>query len=412
MIKSETDERSFFSRRNVLEYERYLTFPRALLQVMNLFTIFALFLTLASAYPFVLFPAVLAVLARTGRSPSTKHAPELPRSVSVIIAARDEVGHVRSRVENLRSVTPPGVDIEIIIGSDGSADDTVKVARSLGADVVVHDFSSSRGRALVHNDCVAGASGEILVFTDADTVFGEHFFEAILTPFADPQVGVAVGELSWLNLDTGAATSGRGLYWSFELLLRRLMSDSGTLTKGTGACMAVRRSLWVDLLGHEDVDVMTPVEVVCAGKRVVHVPEAIAADVAPATASGVFRSNRRMTRKTTLGLTRGVRRLVKHRRWKHAWAVVSHKILRFTSLGTLVAAFLVGLLGGQLGLLLSALIGAVLLVGGVGALLVISNRRIPLLSAVGTWTLATAGMTVGVVDALRGDTASTYSKVA
>lgn len=379
---------------------------------MNPFTILAYLLALLAAYPFAVFPIVLWALARIRRSPEPTGNVGVPKSVSVVVAARNEAEHVAARVANVRATTPSDVRAEIVIGSDGSTDDTVSIAQGLGADVIVHDFETSRGRALVHNDCVAEATGEILIFTDADTVFGDGFFDAILAPFADPDIGITVGELGWLNLDSGAATSGRGLYWKFELLLRRLMSESRILTKGTGACMAVRRSLWVDLLGHEDVDVMTPVEVVCAGYRLEHVPHAIASDVAPATAGGVFRSNRRMTRKTTLGLFRGIRRLARSGRWAHVWAVLSHKLLRFSSLGALVAAFLVGLFGGPLGWLLSGAIAVVLIIGGVGAALVVAGRRVPVVSAAGTWTLATAGMTAGVFDALRGDTVSTYNKVA
>jgi glycosyltransferase involved in cell wall biosynthesis len=58
---------------------------------------------------------------------------------------------------------------EIIVVDDGSSDDTAAVARALRATVITHPYSKGNGAAIKSGARVA--SGEILVFMDAD---GQH----------------------------------------------------------------------------------------------------------------------------------------------------------------------------------------------------------------------------------------------
>jgi glycosyltransferase involved in cell wall biosynthesis len=116
-------------------------------------------------------------------------------SISVIIPAFDEERYLPATlraVENsallLRS--RDGVNAEVIVVDNNSADATATVARSLGARVVAE---SEHNIARVRNRGAAVAQGKVLVFLDADTHMPKELLQRIHQAFAAPGcVGGAV----------------------------------------------------------------------------------------------------------------------------------------------------------------------------------------------------------------------------
>jgi glucosyl-3-phosphoglycerate synthase len=109
------------------------------------------------------------------------------RSVSVCIPARDEAATVgaivSSIVESLtaRGGGPPLVD-EVIVADDGSADETTAVAANAGARVVRREGRTG-GKGQAMRSALRAASGDLIVFVDADvTNFGPHFVAGLLGP--------------------------------------------------------------------------------------------------------------------------------------------------------------------------------------------------------------------------------------
>lgn len=86
--------------------------------------------------------------------------------VSIILPAKNEAGGLRKTLPALRSLYP---DAEIIVVDDGSTDETAAIASGLGARVVSHPYSKGNGAAIKSG--ARAATGEILVFMDAD---GQH----------------------------------------------------------------------------------------------------------------------------------------------------------------------------------------------------------------------------------------------
>lgn len=86
--------------------------------------------------------------------------------ISVIIPAKNEAQSIGGVVRKVREQFPQA---EIIVVSDGSADDTDAQAAAAGASVVRHPYSKGNGAAVKSG--ARAARGEILVFLDAD---GQH----------------------------------------------------------------------------------------------------------------------------------------------------------------------------------------------------------------------------------------------
>ena len=328
------------------------------------------------------YPLTVWVLTRTRRSPdlvSRIAESDLPK-VSVLVAAHNEQEVIEGKLQNTLEQSYPSDRIEVIVASDGSTDRTLAIARQFDDPRVrVLEFTENRGRALVHNDVVEAARGEILVFTDADTELDAGFLRNCASRFADPGVGCVVGTLNYRARGSTIA-SYQGLYWRYELGIRALEGQLGILATGTGACMALRKPLFRRLAGREDVDFTSPLDVVLQGFRVVHASDALAYDSPPASASSELRARIRMTSRNFIGTLHkwGLVNWFKHP--AVSFGLLSHKVLRWLIPYFMLAALIANAWVVWKGTLYQIALGAQLmfyLAALLGWLAELSGRRIP-----------------------------------
>jgi len=78
----------------------------------------------------------------------------------------------------------------LIVVDDASADETANVANAAGATVL---RAEGRGPAAARNLGAQHASGEVLVFLDADTAPEPGWLDALLAPFSDPSIVAVKG---------------------------------------------------------------------------------------------------------------------------------------------------------------------------------------------------------------------------
>jgi cellulose synthase/poly-beta-1,6-N-acetylglucosamine synthase-like glycosyltransferase len=299
-----------------------------------------------------------------------RRAPIEP-TVSIIVIAHNEADRIAPRIENLLALDYPRDRLEIVIGSDGSTDDTVQRARRYGdRGVIVRAFREHRGKPAIVNALVPIVRGEIVIFADARQRFDAGTVRALVANFADAQVGAASGELL-LTAEGGTAAAGHGtaFYWRYEKFIRSTEGRVDSTIGATGAIYAIRRELFETI--PEDTlldDVLIPLRIVRRGYRVVFEPEARAHDTASATARQEFVRKTRTIAGTFQLLSREAWLLnpVSNRLW---FETVSHKVLRL-ALPMLHAAFLVStaaladaglyglMLAGQVMFYAAALIGA------------------------------------------------------
>ncbi|MBI2830660.1 MAG: glycosyltransferase family 2 protein [Chloroflexi bacterium] len=114
--------------------------------------------------------------------------------VSVIIPAKDEahsIGALLSRVRETLSSTLH----EIIVVDDGSTDKTREIARSKGASLVVsHPKNLGKGAAMKTG--VRRASGDIIVFLDADGAHDAEDIPAVIRPIQEGKADFVIGSRS------------------------------------------------------------------------------------------------------------------------------------------------------------------------------------------------------------------------
>jgi cellulose synthase/poly-beta-1,6-N-acetylglucosamine synthase-like glycosyltransferase len=233
-------------------------------------------------YLFAGYP-ILARVKAALRSRPTRRLPIEP-TVTVVVAAHNEGDRIAARIANLLALDYPADRLEVLIGSDGSTDDTARRACDLADPrVQVMAFDTRRGKPAVINDLVRAAGGDIIVFADARQTFDAGAVRALAANFGDPQVGGVSGELVIAaNRHCVAVGRGAAFYWRYEKLIKATESRGGSLVGATGAIYAIRRSLFEPL--PEDTildDVWIPMRIVRRGYRVVFEPRAKAHDNAP-----------------------------------------------------------------------------------------------------------------------------------
>lgn len=225
------------------------------------------------AYTYVGYPLWLKLLAMA-RSRPVRRASVAP-SVSIVIAAHNEASRLPAKLENLERLTYPS-PFQVVLVSDGSTDETNNILSAAPGFVHPILLPEALGKAMALNAGVRAATGEILVFFDARQVVAEDVLTELVSYFADEKVGAVSGEL---HLEDATGAPKVGIYWRMEKLIRRLESDSGSVAGVTGAIFAMRRDLFVELPeGTILDDLLTPMNIVRAGKRVVFCSTAIARD--------------------------------------------------------------------------------------------------------------------------------------
>lgn len=286
-------------------------------------------------YSYIGYPLVLAVLARPERGPAEKT--EQKPAVSLVVSVYNEEKGIVEKLRNLEEITADGSVLEILIGSDGSTDGTVALLReSRLKGLRVFEFSDRRGKARILNDLLEKARGDVIVFSDANSLFRPDTLRNLLKPFADPRVGAVSGELVLIS----PGNIGESLYWQYETLVKRLESRAGTLVGATGGVYAARRALIRPLPVDHAIadDFMIPLRIVGQGYRVTYAPDAVATEIAEETVRREFRRKVRIGAQNFNAL-RYVSGMLNPAKGFPSFALWSHKVIRW-----LVPVFLAGFL--------------------------------------------------------------------
>jgi cellulose synthase/poly-beta-1,6-N-acetylglucosamine synthase-like glycosyltransferase len=283
----------------------------------------------------------------------------------MIIAAHNEAASIGAKLDNILSLDYPHDRLEIVVGSDGSTDDTAERARDYvdqtDVRITVRAFREHRGKPAVLNAIVPSLTSDIVVFADARQQFTADTLRALAANFADPQVGGASGELM-LKTTAATAAAGRGtaFYWRYEKFIRSTEGQADSTVGATGAIYAIRRELFEPIPDDTILDdVLIPLKIIRKGYRVVFEPGARAYDEVSATAKQEFVRKSRTTAGTFQLFSRELWLLnpMRNRLW---FETVSHKALRLALPG-LHAALLVSNMGLTTGWLYPAMLAGQLL---------------------------------------------------
>jgi len=288
-------------------------------------------------YTYAGYPLLLALVSAL--RPRKICRGEIETTVTVIITAYNEERDLAAKLANTLALEYPRDLLEIIVASDCSTDRTDEIARSFaGRGVQLYRQSQRLGKTAAQNSAVKQAHGEIILFSDATSLYQPDAVRAIMPSFADATVGCVAGRLEYVD-DSGSRV-GRGArsYWNYETFLKRHESRVGSLIGASGCLYAVRRSAYVPLYHEACSDFIIATKMVEQDLRAVFEPNAVCTEETNRQSDKELKMRVRIIAQTFTDLWRHRSLLNPLRSGFYGVQLVSHKVMRY-----LVPFFLMGL---------------------------------------------------------------------
>jgi Glycosyltransferases, probably involved in cell wall biogenesis len=321
-------------------------------------------------YIYLGYPLAAATLAFFVRREVKKGAAE--PLVTVVIAAYNEARVIGQTLENKLALDYPAEKLEIVVVSDASTDDTDLIASSFAARGVRLVRQEPRaGKTSALNVVVPAARGEIVVFSDANSLYAPDALRHIVANFADPEVGYVTGRMVYTNEDGMPTAEGCGTYMRYENVLRGIESRLGSVVGVDGGIDAVRASLYRPMSPDLLPDFVLPLRVVEQGYRVVYEPKALLCEQALKEDADEYRMRVRVSLRALWALWE-MRGLLNPLRYPlFSWQLWSHKVLRYACFVFLLSAYLgnAALLQRRDAYLALFVPQSILYLGGLGAVL-------------------------------------------
>ena len=283
-------------------------------------------------YAWVLYAVVLAVLPdrrRNDHLDSIDAGRRFP-FVSVVVSAHNEEDVIEAKIRRFLTDNYPGKS-ELLIISDGSRDRTVQIASRFVSDRVrLFAESTNRGKGEALALAVPRARGEILVFTDATSVFSPQALTELVRPFKDNRVGLVTGRVQVEGCPIA------GLYRRYEEVIEHLEQSCGVISTAHGCIYALRRSVWCQHDPRLTNDFFHPILANLRGFDVVVAPEAVCVEAYSPNSKIQFRRQVRMVALAAFVYFKYLPVLLCARKWRSLFILTSHKLMRWLTIPYLV----------------------------------------------------------------------------
>src|SRR5262249_49164209 len=152
-------------------------------------------------YTYVVYPVIVFLVAGIAqvaadlrfalfRGERRRRRADRKPSVSLVFAAYNEEPVIEEQMRNSEALDYPRERLEILVGCDGCSDRTVALARAAALPHArVLDFAERGGKPAVLNRLLEEARGDLVVFSDANTMLDREAVLHLVSRFADPTVG-------------------------------------------------------------------------------------------------------------------------------------------------------------------------------------------------------------------------------
>ena len=261
-------------------------------------------------------------------------------TVTVLIAAYNESPHIADTVRNKLEQDYPADKINVIVISDESEDETDELVTAIDDERVQLIRQVPRaGKTSALNLAMPHATGEIIVFSDANSLYAPDTVRHLVAPLNDPEVGYVTGRMVYKAPDGSLTGEGCSAYMTYENKLREWETQLGSVVGVDGGVDAMRREIFTPMNADQLPDFVQPLTVVEKGHRVVYEPRALLYEDALAAASDEYRMRVRVGLRAFHALKDKSILLNPSLFGIFAWQLWSHKVLRYMAFLFMVTAF-------------------------------------------------------------------------
>lgn len=289
-------------------------------------------------YVYAGYPLAAALLGRVMSRPVRKGMCE--PMVTVVIAAYNEEEAIGATIENKLKLDYPREKLEVLVISDGSIDRTDAIVGSYAdRNVRLLRQEPRAGKTSALNMAIPRAKGEIIVFSDANSIYAPNALRKLVANFIDPEVGYVTGRMIYANPDGTTIGEGCSAYMRYENWLREIETRIGSVVGVDGGIDAMRKEIYRPMNPDQLPDFVQPLKVVEQGYRVVYEPEALLREPSLKEAGDEYRMRVRVALRAFWALFDMRSLLAPRCDPLFAWQLWSHKVLRYLCFMFLIAAY-------------------------------------------------------------------------
>lgn len=289
-------------------------------------------------YGFIGYPVALLIIGMFRRRVK-QHDETYQPTVSIVLSVYNEEDVIREKIENFLSIEYPQDRLEMVIVSDSSSDSTDDIVRSMANERIRFFVQEQRGgKTLALNRAVPEAKGEIIIFTDANSMFRPDAVAHLARHFKDNSIGLVSGRSLYITSEDENENLG-GAYRQYEEWIKEQESSAGSIVGADGAIYAMRKSLYAPLESQQINDLIHTGHVVLNGCNAISDPSAVCREKVDETHEGELRRQTRIMAQSWLIYLRQIRELLAARKFFYAWGFTSHKFVRWLTLPLMALMF-------------------------------------------------------------------------
>ena len=234
--------------------------------------------------------------------------------VTVLIVAHNEEKVIEKKLENVIVNNYPSEKIEYIIASDHSTDETnnivqVFIEKHPEMSISLYNTKEHGGKTNAQNEAQKHAKGEILVMTDANSMFEKNAISELVACFTSLDIAYVTGRLIYDNSGDSLTANSESTYWDSDLAQRNIESKIYTITAGNGAIYACRNEWYHDFEPICCHDFYMPYYYATQKKRSIYNPDACASEKAGESVRDEFKRKVRMNRTILTSIKMGIKSL-------------------------------------------------------------------------------------------------------
>lgn len=289
-------------------------------------TLVALFIPV---YVYIGYPIMLMALNALLKGKTVRTA-EITPTLSLIVSCYNEADVIEQKINNCLAIDYPPSQLEIIFVSDGSDDDTDEIIKKYTNEGIKLIRQEGRlGKTMGLNLALEKASGEIVVFSDANAMYQVDALKMLVRNFHDPSVGYVVGAALYKDDEESAAGSSENIYWKYEVFIKKIESKLHSVVGGDGAIYAIRKSLYQPLHQEDINDFVNPLQIIVKGYRGVFDADAICYEQTAGDFDKEGKRKQRIVNRSFSGLMKNKVVLNPFKHGFYSIEVLSHKLLRW-----------------------------------------------------------------------------------
>ncbi|MBL8092309.1 MAG: glycosyltransferase family 2 protein, partial [Anaerolineales bacterium] len=227
----------------------------------------------AIVYTYFGYPILIALIPSYKKRDVTRNY--TPVSVTLLIAAYNEKTVIEEKIKNSLTIEYPKDKLQILVVTDGSDDGTNLIVQPYeGGNVKLLHQPERKGKMAAINRAIPHATGEIIIFSDANNFYKQDTIQKLIQPFSDPQVGAVSGS-KVIEKGDGELGNSEGLYWKYESFIKKQESRVSSCTSVAGEILAIRKSLYSIPPNHViNDDFFSAMKILRQGYKLVYVEDA------------------------------------------------------------------------------------------------------------------------------------------